>query len=201
MTVHYNLLSGELLVNGLPLDQPPKKYRTHPLYSTLFGKAVVDVLPTTAPGFQLSTKRTYGDYAVHLGLDKSIGSSAGDLIVKAVKDNITYETIPGYLISASYPVHFVQDYVHWYNAATDTVEFRPANDPWNASSTAKWTLSRQTGQKLWRLTKAGCSIAGINSPTSRQVSHVLRHLYTQHCSGKRRYAFHRHPDDPTRVLS
>ena len=95
---------------------------------------------------------------------------------KAVKDNSTYETVPGHLISASYPIHFVQEYVHWYNAATDTVDFRPADDPWNASSTAKWTLSRQTGQKLWRLTKAGCSIAGVNSPTSRRVSHVLHPL-------------------------
>ena len=174
MTVHYNLLSSELLVNGLALDQPPKKYRTHPLYSTLFGKAVVDVMPTTAPGFQLSTKRTFGGYAVHLGL--TTGSSAGDLIVQATKDNSTYETVPCDLINTGYPIHFVQDYVHWYSAATDTVEFRPVDDPWNAFSTAKWTLSRQTGQKLWRLTKAGCSIAGVNSSTSRRVSHVLRPL-------------------------
>lgn len=59
MSMHYNLLSGELLVNGLPLDQPPQKYRSHPLYSTLFGKTVVEIMPSTTPGFLFSTKRIW----------------------------------------------------------------------------------------------------------------------------------------------
>ena len=42
MRVDYGLLSGELLVNGVPLNQPPEDYRVQPLYKTLFGNAIVD---------------------------------------------------------------------------------------------------------------------------------------------------------------
>ena len=42
--VHYNLLSGELLVNGSPIDQPPTNYRVQPLFKTLFGEAISEVM-------------------------------------------------------------------------------------------------------------------------------------------------------------
>ncbi|KAK3045846.1 hypothetical protein LTR09_012621 [Extremus antarcticus] len=176
MTVHYNLLSGELLVNGSPLNQPPRKYQVHAQYFILFGEQVVDVMPSPTPGFRFSTKREFGGCAVDLSLTPSNEYSVDDLIVRAAQDDITHETIPSRHLSGNYPIHFVQDYIHWYNASTDTVEFRPVDDPWNASSNAKWTLSRKPGQKLWRLSRAGCSIAGINSSTSRWVAHVLNPL-------------------------
>lgn len=166
MSVHYNLLSGELLVNGLPLDQPPKKYRAHPLYSTLFGKTVVEIMPSTTPGFQFSTKREFGGFSVQLGM-----SSNGDLVVRATKSNITYETIPSRLVAKAYPISFVQDHVHWFNVTTNSVQFRPLLEPWDSSSPAAWKLSRW--KMKWRLSKSGCSVVSIGSLTSQRVSHVL----------------------------
>jgi hypothetical protein len=37
LTVHYNVLTGSLLVNGLPLARPPQPYESHSLYRRLFG--------------------------------------------------------------------------------------------------------------------------------------------------------------------
>lgn len=168
MRVHYNLLSGELLVNGLPLDQPPQPYRTHTAYSTLFGKTVVEIMPSTTPGFQFSTKRKFGGFSVQLGM-----SSTSDLMVRATKGDLTYETIPSRLVGEAYPTSFVQDYIHWFDVATRTVQFRPVHDPWNPSSPAVWTLSQQRWQTQWRLSNSGCAVVEIGSLTSQRVSHVL----------------------------
>ncbi|KAJ0123975.1 hypothetical protein J7T55_012448 [Diaporthe amygdali] len=166
MSVQYNLISGELLVNGLPLDQPPQAYRVHPLYSALFGKTVVEIMPSTTPGFQFSTKREFGGFSVQLGM-----FSKGDLIVRATKGDITYETIPSRLVEKAYPISFMQDYVHWFNVATNTVQFRPVHEPWNPSSPAVWTLSQRHIQ--WRLSRSERSVVGTGSLTSQRVSHVL----------------------------
>lgn len=166
MSVHYDLLSGELLVNGMPLDQPPKTYRAHPLYSTLFGRNIVEVMPSTTPGFQFSTKREFGGFSVQLGM-----SSNGDLIVRATRGDVTYEAIPSRLIGNAYPISFVQDYVQWLNVATTAVQFRPVSQPWNPSSPTVWTLSQLQNQ--WQLSKSGCSVVGVGSLTSQKVSHVF----------------------------
>ncbi|KAK7696887.1 hypothetical protein SLS64_014115 [Diaporthe eres] len=166
MSVHYNLLSGELLVNGMPLDQPPKKYRDHPLYSTLFGRNVVEIMPSTTPGFQFSTKRKFGGFSVQLGM-----SSNGELIVRATKGGVTYETIPSHLVQKAYPISFGQDYVHWLNWATNTIQFRLSHQPWDPSSPTVWTLSQL--QTQWRLSNSGCSVVGIGSLTSQRISHVF----------------------------
>lgn len=187
MSVHYNLLSGELLVNGLPLDQPPKEYRRHPQYSTLFGKAVVEVMPSTTPGFQFSTKRQFGGFSVQLGL------SNGDLVVRASSGDTTYETIPSRLVEKAYPISFVEDHIQWLNAETNTVQFRPVDDPWNSSSPEVWTLSKY--QICWRLSRSQCSVVRIRSLTSQRVSRVLEPLANEgriHCIVQ--------PDGDTRTL-
>lgn len=170
MSVHYNLLSGELLVNGLLLDQPPPAYRAHSQYSTLFGKNVVEIMPSTTPGFQFSTKRQFGGFSVQLGM------SNGDLVVRASTGDTTYETIPRRLVENAYPASFGENYIHWFNAATNTVQFRPVEKPWDSSSPEVWTLSQCRGQwrrGQWRLSKNGYSVAGVDSLTSKRISLVL----------------------------
>ncbi|KAK4574981.1 hypothetical protein LTR86_000831 [Recurvomyces mirabilis] len=173
-TVHLNLLSGELLVNGLPLDQPPKDYRAHPMYHTLFGQAAVEVMPSTIPGFKFSTKRSFGGCAIHLGMNSSC--TPADLIVRATKNGRTYETIPPRFFESSYPCHFADDYVHWYDLASKAVEFRPVHTQWDAPSSELHTLSKRPGETLWRLSKAECTVMGLKSRTSSSVYHVLNPL-------------------------
>ncbi|CAJ2513843.1 Uu.00g019620.m01.CDS01 [Anthostomella pinea] len=121
--IHYNLLSGELLVNGLPLDQPPADYRKLTLFQTLFGDATVEVMPAPNPGFQFSTKRSFGGCAIDLGME------SGQLLVRATTELSTYETVPSSVLKGKYPHHFLNDYVLWCNTADKSVRFLPKKDP------------------------------------------------------------------------
>jgi hypothetical protein len=170
MSVHYDLLSGALLVNGLPMDQPSKTCREQPLYTTLFDRALVQVMPCTTPGFQFSTKRKFGGYDICLGIAQA------ELLVSATKGDATYETLPKHLFKAAFPDHFSQDFVHWLDTATNTVQFRPANQPWDETSPNNWILSRQPFTTKWKLAKGACSVVGVATATSKQVSDVLEPL-------------------------
>ncbi|EME77662.1 uncharacterized protein MYCFIDRAFT_84294 [Pseudocercospora fijiensis CIRAD86] len=176
MRVHYNLLTGQLLVNGLPLDQPPKQYRDRPLFSIIFGKALVEVMPASAAGFQFSTKRAFEGYEVQLGMGTLPNAAHEELIVQAKRGDTTFETLPKEILQETFPSSFVEDYVHWYHSESDVLEFRPAQDPWNANSTALWTLRRSKDRSGWRLTKDGSSLLGLGSRTSKMVGQILSPL-------------------------
>lgn len=175
--VHYGLLSGELLVNGVPLDQPPQEYRVQPLYKTLFGNAIVDVMPATSNSFRFSTKRRFGDHAVQIGLQKTLGSN--ELIVQGEHANGVTEYVPRRVLSRYLPSHFIDDYVHWYSLETGNVEFRPAQDPWNVASPATWTLHK-TANGYWQLSKEDNALVGLQTDTSRAVAGILKSLATPH---------------------
>ena len=178
MKVHYNLVSGELLVNGLPLDQPPQEYRTQDLYQTLFSNAVVEVLPATCLGFRFSTKRTFGDHEVQLGLQS--GSGLDELIVQGKHaTGVVIENIPSRVLANEFPTYFVQEYVHWYNFDSGDVDFRPIQDPWNLTSSAKWTL-KKTESASWRLFKGDSVVVGLKSATVTAISNVFRPLAHDH---------------------
>jgi hypothetical protein len=177
--VQYDLLSGELLINGMPLDQAPAEYHTKPLYKTLFGTATVEVMPAMSKGFRFSTKRSFQAHEVQLGmLNKS-----EQLIVQASHDDVIIENVPGGLLTDDLLEHFVKDYVRWYNFTSGNVEFRPADDPWNPSSSAAWTLQKIRGMG-WRLVKDGHAILGLQTPSARSISNILKPLANQrrlHC--------------------
>jgi len=170
MSVQYDLLSGQLLVNGLPMDQSSKSCREQPLYTTLFDRALVEVVPCTTPGFQFSTKRKFGGYDVCLGIAQA------ELLVSATKNDATFETLPRCLFQAAFPDHFSRDFVHLLNTATRTVQFRPVSQPWGETSPDNWTLSMQPCATKWKLTRGPCSIVGVATATSKQVSDVLEPL-------------------------
>ncbi|KAF7189675.1 hypothetical protein HII31_08995, partial [Pseudocercospora fuligena] len=173
MRVHYNLLTGELLVNGLPLDQPPKRYRDRPLFSTIFGKALVEVMPASAAGFQFSTKRAFEGYEVQLGMSSLANADYEELMVQAKRGDTTFETLPKELFEGTFPSSLVEDYVHWYHFESDVVEFRPAQDPWSHNSAAQWTLRRSKDRSGWRLVKDGNLLLSLSSRTSKVVSQLL----------------------------
>ncbi|KXT10875.1 hypothetical protein AC579_8995 [Pseudocercospora musae] len=176
MRVHYNLLTGELLVNGLPLDQPPKEYRDRPLFSLIFGRALVEVMPASAAGFQFSTKRAFEGYEVQLGMSSLANAAYEELIVQARRGDRVFETLPKEMFEGIFPSSFVEDYVHWYHSESDVVEFRPAEDPWNHESSAQWTLRRSKDRSGWRLVKHRSSLLGLSSRTSTMVGRILSPL-------------------------
>ncbi|KAI0536541.1 hypothetical protein GGR58DRAFT_528215 [Xylaria digitata] len=172
--VHYNLLSGEHLVNGIPLSHPPREYEDHPMWSVLFGRTAVEVMPTSAAAMQFSAKRQYEGYDVRFGR-KETSSGGTDLLVQASCANIDYETIPSRLLQGMFPDHFINNFVHWYNHTNGTLEFRPLATPWD-SRKSTWVLSRSP--KGWTLKRKGSTstVLGMKSRTVTAIANVLLSL-------------------------
>ncbi|KAI2625249.1 hypothetical protein GGS21DRAFT_314838 [Xylaria nigripes] len=172
LKVHFNLLSGELLVNGLPLSRPPAAYEASPLWKTLFGRAAMEVMPTSAAGMQFSIKREYKGYIIFLGLN-STSSKGSDLVVQASNSTARYEIIPARQFQEIFPDRFVKDFVHWYNYMEHTIEFRPLATPWN-SSDSTWILSRS--DVGWILKRRGSAVLGMKSKSATAVADILSPL-------------------------
>lgn len=168
--VHYNLLSGELLVHGLPLDHPPAEYQKSPLFRTLFGNATVEVMPASHPGFRFSAKRSFGGCAVNIAM------RSGDLIVQAMIGRHTYETVPSDLLQNKYPRHFSRDYILWYSTVHKHVIFLPKEDPWNFDHSSKWTLSKLEATSEWELSRDGIRVVGTASATATILASLLQPL-------------------------
>ncbi|KAF2769520.1 hypothetical protein EJ03DRAFT_362265 [Teratosphaeria nubilosa] len=170
MRVDYDLISGELLVDGLPLDTPPQSYRDQALYKTLFGSSVVEVMPSSSAGFTFTAKRTWGGCIVQLGMFN------GQITIRATKNGSAFETMPSSLLQQKYPRHFLEDFVLWYNLNDGTVELRPIDEPWRSDHAAKWTLRPASADSLWKLMRDGACVLGIGSQTAQAMSRVLEPL-------------------------
>lgn len=83
LKVYFNLLTAELLVNGLPLARLPFEFMEHPIYLPLFGKSTLEVVPTARPGMRFSAKSTYQDCKLHFGM------KGKDMLVVAIKEGST----------------------------------------------------------------------------------------------------------------
>jgi hypothetical protein len=83
LKVYFNLLTAELLVNGLPLARLPLEFMQHVMYLPLFGKSTLEVAPTGRPGMRFSGKSTYQDYRL------SFGMKGKDMLVVAIKKGST----------------------------------------------------------------------------------------------------------------
>jgi hypothetical protein len=68
LSVHLNILTAELLVDGLPLARLPSEYLAHSMYKPLFSASALEVVPTDEPGLKFSAKTTYYDYKLHFGM-------------------------------------------------------------------------------------------------------------------------------------
>ncbi|KAF2835464.1 hypothetical protein M501DRAFT_432682 [Patellaria atrata CBS 101060] len=178
LSVHFNLLTGELLVNGLPLARLPSKYEHHAAYRTLFGHSALEVMPTAVRGMQFSGKKKYAGYTLHFGINSfpsNPNTQDYDLLVQAVELGRKYELIPSWVFGGELPVAFAEDFVHWYDVTNDCVEFRPLKEPWT-SSPNHWRLTRVNPLAQWRLMKDGTSLVSVKCKTARVISKILSPL-------------------------
>lgn len=62
-----------------------------------------------------------------------------ELIIRTRDSQNEYELVPHTKLVGDFPAHFVEQYFHWLNTSTHEIEFRPASDPWIATS-KNWHL-------------------------------------------------------------
>jgi len=166
-SVHFNLLTAELLVNGAPLAKLPAKYESHGLYATLFGRSHIQVMPSSQPGYQFSSRCEYADHLVHFGMLE------GDMLLHTVKDDSIYSLVPPRVLSGLFPQAFVKDYVHWFDHQLQAVSFVPIKDPWSRSP-HYWRLS--DSQSGWKLTRGDKTLVNMQSQTARVIENILSPL-------------------------
>ncbi|KAL3474851.1 hypothetical protein BJX99DRAFT_271463 [Aspergillus californicus] len=123
--VHFNLLTGQLLINGRPLARLPSEYEGHKTYKTLFGQSLVEVMPSEVPGMQFSGQRKHINHTIHVGMEPISGAGGADLCVRAVNEDQSWEFVPARLLIGAFPDFFVEAHAHWYNFEGGFVEFRP----------------------------------------------------------------------------
>ncbi|KAL2840210.1 hypothetical protein BJY01DRAFT_250125 [Aspergillus pseudoustus] len=184
MMVHVNLLTGELLINGRPLARLPLQFEHHEAYKSLFGKTLIEVMPSGVPGMEFSGRRKYMDHTIHLGWEPIQGSEYFDLRVQANKGDRVWEYIPPRLFAGALPDAFVLEYTHWYDVNRGCVEFRPLKEQWNESD-SYWRL-KQRGEESgsWVLVKGEIRLVDVRSPTAVALSSILKPIEMQtkiHC--------------------
>ncbi|PLB53474.1 hypothetical protein P170DRAFT_473334 [Aspergillus steynii IBT 23096] len=177
MLIHYNLLSGELLVNGIPLARLPSEYERHQTYQTLFGRSPLDVMPSDIPAMQFCCRNPYMEHTVHLGFNNT------DLLVRSEKEHHVWEFIPPRLLDGCFPDAFFENYTHWYAVDHGCVEFRPVKNPW-ISSQFNWRLRRSSSHGQWFLEKQGTYLISQESETAKLISKIFEPIEKEskvHC--------------------
>ncbi|KAG9186949.1 hypothetical protein G6011_10057 [Alternaria panax] len=135
LPVHFNMLTGELLVNGLPLARLPAEYMRHKMYAPLFRKSALEVVPTDEIGFKFSAKTLYHGYKLHFGM------KGDDMLLSAIRDKLGLEMVPSHLFQELLPQSLVTDSVHWYDSQAQEVIFRPLRSPWSTEEDdSRWRL-------------------------------------------------------------
>ncbi|KAK2606446.1 hypothetical protein QQS21_003139 [Conoideocrella luteorostrata] len=169
--VQFNLQTGELLVNGVPLDRLPTKYERHPMYRQLFGQSVIEVMPSHLPGMQFSSKKKYAGYILHFGLDNPSDQQPG-LLIRAMKGSDIFELISPDVFQIQLPAPLARDHIQWYDVANNQVDFRPQDEPWTQSRSS-WQLHASTAGGKWRLESDGQSIIATTSRTGKALANVF----------------------------
>jgi len=177
MTVSFNLLKGLVLVNGHPLARLPESYQTHPTFIQLFGRQILDVMPSAVPEMQFSARRDQMGWGVHFAM------TDGKLVIRAIlRDNISplgkasptmWEYIPREYLNGDLPATFVTGYSHWMNLSNQVIQFRPVQQPWT-SVPDNWALSSGI------LSKGACRVIDPCSNTAEQILKIMEPLESKY---------------------
>ncbi|KIN03188.1 hypothetical protein OIDMADRAFT_120170 [Oidiodendron maius Zn] len=168
MTVHYNILDGSLLVNGLPFTRLPQNYQLHATYRRLFGEKVLTVVPSSMVGMEFETRSGSFGQQIHFSM---VGS---ELIIRTRNEGQVYELIPLHFLESDFPKALVHDYAHWLQVDTGSVEWRPMTRLWEPSQ-SRW-LMQVDNSRNFRLICDGKFLVDVRSQTAQEISRILSPL-------------------------
>jgi hypothetical protein len=139
------------------------------MYSPLFNKSALEVVPTTLPGLRFAAKHNFKGYELRFGMQSS------DMLVQAVQDKQKFDLLPSRLFLGKLPNSFVENFIHWYDHEHHEVQFRPREDPWPCLVRSNdWRLTKAAS--LWRVGKPGVTLVNIASEPALALSKILEPL-------------------------
>ena len=163
--VCYNLLEGELLVNGKPLGRLPADYIRNETYIRLFRTRTFRVFPSDMPGMLYMSAQDIDGYDMHFGM------RAGQIVIRMHNHLQTLELIPHNKLVKELPIAFVDDYFHWLDIASHAIELRPLAQPWR-SDLENWQLRYQP-EKTWSLLLRNKKLVDIRSKTCEKIMEIF----------------------------
>ncbi|KAL5320169.1 hypothetical protein ACEPPN_010970 [Leptodophora sp. 'Broadleaf-Isolate-01'] len=96
-----------------------------------------------------------------------------ELIIRSRRLQQVCELIPVSAILGDFPRSFAEDFVHWLDLATYSIEWRPLKSMWT-SSVGNWQMHKMNDKYL--LTRASEKLLDIRSPTVLAISRILSPL-------------------------
>ncbi|KAI9432124.1 hypothetical protein H4582DRAFT_2084063 [Lactarius indigo] len=175
--VHYNLLTGQLLIGGKPLGRLPQEIISHSTYASVLGARILDVVPADIPWMEFMTRSNVSGYQIYFSLRD------GNLILQAQRreDPRLLQFVPRAVFVDDFPRAFLDDHVHWLNLRTGEVEFRPVESPWT-SDPSNWRLTvhiDDTPSLFRKISADGVApvdLIDIRSATFQMISRLLSPL-------------------------
>ncbi|ESZ91788.1 hypothetical protein SBOR_7826 [Sclerotinia borealis F-4128] len=167
-TVHYNILDGSLLVDGLPLTRVPRSYELHETYRRLFGEKVLEVIPSTMEGMMFEMRNEIDGQQVHFQM---FGT---ELIIRTRRQRKICELVPASKMRNDFPRAFIEDYAHWLDIDTGKIEWRPLRHAWTSCS-KNWQM-RVDRREILVLSNGSQKMIDIHSATARIISKILSPL-------------------------
>jgi hypothetical protein len=167
LSVHFNLLTASLLVNGSPLSRLPAVYEADP-YSIFFGRTPIQIMPSGVPGFEYSTRSEHFGFKIHFGM-VSNGTQA-DLVLRAIKDGQDFSLVPARVFSGALPTALTRDFVHWYKHKSGEVLFAPVSSPW-PTGPDNWTFVKRSAE--WEAKKGDAALVNVSSSTAKRITEII----------------------------
>ncbi|RGP77963.1 hypothetical protein FLONG3_3920 [Fusarium longipes] len=164
--VNFNVLTGELLVNGVPLARLPREYTMHKDYERLFGCMILDVMPSDEPSMRFTASRDFHGYTVHFGMQEQ------DLLVQLIKSGSCLDLIPSRLLRGIVPHLLSDNYAHWFRRETETIQFCELLNSLAVDDHQDWSFTREDID--WKLKGQGHSyLVAVSSHFAEQIAMIL----------------------------
>ena len=138
--VLYDLLEGELLVDGVPIGRLPRMYTESENYSRILGVQLIRVLTADMEGMHYMSAQPINGYVLYFG------TRGKDISIRFKRGSRIWELLSHRVFSKDLPSAFIMDYTHWLDIENREIEFRPNNNPWK-SSTEHWRLLYRQNSK------------------------------------------------------
>ena len=167
--VQYNVLDGELLVDGRPLGRLPRDYLSSGAYQRVFGPQILNVFAADMPGMLYMTAQEIHGYLVYFT------KREGRVVIKLRQGSRVLEYVPHETFAGDVPSTFVHDYAHWLDMLSHEIEFRTLGQ-WNTNSD-NWRL-RYQAKSVSHLFQRNMSLIDVRSATFKKTMDIFNALET-----------------------
>ena len=168
--VHYNILEGELLVDGRPIGRLPTAYIRDKLYIKLFGAQILHVFSSDMDGMLYMSAQEINGYLVYFG------KRGEDIVIRARKGFQVLELIPQHVFAGDFPSALIEEHFHWLDVARLEIEFRPLNQRWQ-SNLDNWRLLYQP-RSTSVMVRRGWTLIDIRTGSFAKILHIFGALET-----------------------